>query len=263
MSDSRALRETDQISGEDLGALLLRLAGSTDLLLGKDGAELIVQLRQFLVPGIMRTAIRSGRGTQTWLQEDEVLHAVLLELLADGCRVARVIAEQAREPWEYLAVCATEWVHKICLSSCDELTEHSPVEPRPEPHDQLTELEEVVARSAQMLLAYAPGVQQVALRRLLFWLARNPPQRLSYETEDRSAMQAQFPEFTSGQISAIANVTWGGRPRRKETSLFAALLLDPDFRPAGSPTHIRALLHFRQVMRREETQSLALGQLAA
>lgn len=255
--------EKDRLTGTALSALLLRISGSNDRLRGEDGAELIAQLSRFLVPSIMRTAIRSGRGTQSWLQEADVLHTILLELFADNGRVARLIGEQAREPWGYLAVCAAEWMRKVCLSTCEELTEHSPIAPRHEPNDRLTDLEEMVARATQLLVAYAPNVQQAELRRLLFWLAQNPPQRLSHEAEDRAEMFAQFPILTSGQISAIVNIAWGGRPRRKETSLFAALLQDSQFRPQSSPTHIRALLHFRQVMRREETHSLLLWPLAA
>lgn len=247
-------RESAQrLSNAGLSALLRLLAESTDQLWGEEGSVLITQFREHLVPDVLRAALRSGRGTTTWLHESEVLHVVLVELFSDHGRVARIAAEQTRDPWAYLMVCASAWVRRICLSACAELNEQQPLEPQNEGSDHLTDLNEMVTLAAHMLSLYAPNLDFTQLSRALLWLAQNPPQRSSHEADDRAAMLAQFPSFTNGQISALANIAWGGRPRRKETSLFAALLCDPEFRPASSPTHIRALLHFRQVIRREET----------
>lgn len=254
---------TQRLSDSQLRSMLIHIAGSTERLWDDEGAVLIAQFREHLVPTLLQAAFRSGRGTPTWLQSSEVLHVVLLELFSDHGRVANIIAEHTRDPWGYLAVCASKWVRKLCVSACAELKEHEFIANRDESSEQLTALNEMVTIAAQILQPHAPYLPLPVLERVLLWLAQNPPQRMSHEAEDRAAILVQFPSFTSRQISALANIAWGARPRRKETSLFAALLLDPDFRPSSSPTHIRALLHFRQVMRREKSYASSFVSIAA
>lgn len=258
MAPTQVSKDSVRFSDAQLRRALLRVAESTNRLCDREGAELIAQFTQYLVPGIVRTALRSGRSSATWLQPAEVLHTILVELFAENGRVACAVAVQARDSWGYLAVCASEWVLRICRSSWEEFDERGTLHLIAASQHRLTNINEMVRIATQLLLPFAPQISSEEMHSVLLWLAHNPPQRISHEAEDRAAILAHFPTFTATQVAAIANIAWGGRPRRKETSLFAALLLQPDFRPESSPTHIRALLHFRQVMRREERSSPGL-----
>ena len=98
---------------------------------------------------------------------------------------------------------------------------------------------------------------------LLSWLANNPPQRASHETADRAAAARAFRQFTPSQIAAVVNIAWGGRTSRRETSLLAAFLINPDFRPSDSPTHARALLHYRRALRSQQVLETPPERMAA
>ncbi len=251
-----------RVGQEQLRVQLRALAESPRTLHRSSGRELVEQLNAFLVPAMQRVALRIGPHGAA-LAPNEILHTVLIELCENEGRVARLSAE-ADDPWAYLAVCASNWVREVCGNSYVSLEALAALPTTTAPQDPLlTPIEEVVRCAHRIVVLFAPARLRDELFAVLSWLAENPPQRVSHETGDRVAAQLQFPSFTSKQIVAVMNVAWGGRPRRAETSLFAAILLDADFRPATSPTHMRALLHFRQVMRREESHWRLLSLSAA
>ena len=111
-----------------------------------------------------------------------------------------------------------------------------------------TPLEQVVALTFMDLAERTPAELHADLKEALGWLAVNPAQRLSYELDERQAWHRFCPRFTIDQVKDVMNIAWGGRPQRERTSLFGGYLLDPAFSPLQSPTHARALRHFRTQM---------------
>lgn len=239
-----------QFDAPQLREALSALAGSPAFLHTAAGAALIRQLELHLSPGMLATARMMGID-RSWVSAGEVLHTVIVELCAQNGEVARRIAEDARDPWGYLAVCATRWVRALWGTRgipIDTLELASPGDP-PEDGSLLTAIQDLVRLAHTHLAPHLEPRLRRHLPPLLHWLAVNPPQRLSHELADREAAAAHFPDFTVEQIAAVANIAWGSRPRRRETSLMAALLRDADFHPFASPSHARALLQFRRAMR--------------
>lgn len=258
--------ELEKLSRPGLCAALLQLAESAAFLHTAEGRAFARQLEVFLVPSMLASARKVGIGPG-WLQADDVLHTVILGLCEQQGRVARRIAATARDPWGYLARCATEWVRALWGSRGEPLELLSPARAVLQPPAQpspLTPLEEVVGLVFSTLRPHTEGRLHPPLRSLLRWFAQNPPQRRSHESDDREAAARCFVDFNRAQIALIANLVWGVRPRCRETSLFAALLMDADFRPSDSPVHARAILRYRQMMRAHSLENpVPLKMLAA
>lgn len=228
---------------------LHNLAHSPVFLHTEAGAALMRQFERYLSPGMLATAKTMGLG-RSWISTSEVAHTVILELCAQNGEAARRIAQSAHDPWSYLTACATRWVRALWGTRAVplDLLEIA------SPHDEaelgaLTSIQDVVRLSHLHLAPLTEARLRAQLLPLLQWLALNPPQRLSHEHDDREEAASRFPEFTMEQIAAVANIAWGSRPKRRATSLMAAFLEDPDFRPYTSPSHARALLNYRRAMR--------------
>lgn len=245
-----------RLDGASLRASLRQLAETREFLGSPEGNEFLRQLEQYLAPGVRAAARRLGLG-EDWAQPLEIVHTLIVGLCADGGKAATHIAETAIDPWAYLARCSIKWSRELWGSrgiSLEQVSE-SRVEVglmaqrNPDPDDRLTSLARVVELTHRALAPHTPLSLGRPLGGLLSWLANNPPQRVSHETADRAAASRAFRQFTPPQLAAVVNVAWGGRPRRRETSLLAAFLVNPDFRPSDSPTHARALLQYRRAMR--------------
>lgn len=89
-------------------------------------------------------------------------------------------------------------------------------------------LRRLVTRTLDVLLPRTPHALRDDVRSLTGWLAVNPPQQLSNSAADVAVAAAELPAVTLGQARAVANVTWGARNRRAETSLFGLFLRDQD-----------------------------------
>lgn len=239
----------ERIDSARLRLTLSNLAASPQFLRSADGLLFVRQLELHLAPSLISQARRLGIDG-SWLHKHDVVNSVLLGLCDQDGRVARHISNAAHEPWGYLAKCSAGWVRALWGPRGASLESHEFVAPNEEPDcDQLTEIHEV-ARLTHVMLAPHTEVRLVGqLLTLLHWLANNPPQRLSHELADRAAAALRFTDFTPDQIAAVANIAWGSRPRRRETSIMAALLVNPDFVPSDSPSHARALLNYRRAMR--------------
>ena len=259
-----------RLDGAGLRTLLRQLAETPEFLGSPEGNEFLSQLEHYLVPGARAAARRLGLGDE-WAQPHEVLHTLIVGLCSEGGKVATHIAQTAIDPWAYLARCSTKWSHDLWGSrgiSLGQLSE-SRVEAclltqqHQTRNDGLTSLDQVVVLTHRALAPHTPQDLSRPLGGLLSWLANNPPQRASHETADRAAAARAFRQFTPSQIAAVVNIAWGGRPRRRETSLLAAFLINPDFRPSDSPTHARALLHYRRAMRSQQVLETPPERMAA
>lgn len=241
------MTEIERFTAERQRNALRALVASAAFLHTSEGAAFVQQIECFLVPHAFATAKSAGVGA-SWILRDDVVNTALVRLTAGQGRVAKYAAEARDEPWAYVAVCLSGWIREqigVRGSPLDEQLLRAV--PRGD-DEHLTPIDQVVALTFNVLQPYAAPAQQHAIQRLLVWLAQSPPQRISYETADRAAAQVRFPELDFAQISAVMNIAWGGRPRRRETSLFAAFLTDPSFRVSNSPTHARALARFRRAM---------------
>lgn len=249
---------------EQLRAQFLLLAESTTHLASADGVLFLRQIEQYLVPGLLAMSRQIGID-QSWVQPNEIVNTVLVGLCENDSRVARKIAGTADDPWAYLASCAGQWVRALWGTRGDSLDALIPILTLAEPVNEsaLTPLCEVVELSHALLAPYLEVAQRAQLQPLLRWIAANPPQRISHESADRMAAFGRFSAFTYLQIVAILNICWGGRPRRRETSIMAAFLLDPGFDLHASASHTRALLKFRRAVRYRELRVVGAWPLAA
>ncbi len=228
---------------------LLSLRQSPRFLESEEGQAFLDQLGMIFVPGVLRTARGLGV-TPSWLEKEDIVNTAVVRLIENEGRAARYVASAQGEPWNYLARCLDSWVRAQWGTRCSALDDERFELRHPQVHESpLTSIEEVARLTHEALRPHTPSLLRDPLRGLLLWLAENPPQRLSYETADRAAAKCRFPAFRITQISAVANIAWGSRPRRSETSLMGAFLLDATFRPSDSPAHMRAILRYSRAMR--------------
>lgn len=210
-----------------------------------EGAAFLEQLEVFFAP----STIASARKMDYALEPGDVVHMLIVRLLEDDGRIAGYAAT-ADEPWSYIGGClARDWAWRewgVRGTSLD-ILEFMP--PSATAEEDLTPLSEVVELAYGVLSPFTPQELHGDLRDLLGWLAANPLQRISYEAEAKRAAHRHCPEFTIDQVAAVMNIAWGGRPRQAETSIFGGFLRDPRFRPSDSPTHMRALIYFKNAMR--------------
>lgn len=246
---SGVAEEGQRFNAAQLRAALSELAGSHRYLNSDEGAVFVLQLEHHLVPSMINRARRVGIDG-SWIHKHDVVNSVLLGLCDQGGRVARHIADAAHEPWGYLAKCSAAWVHALWGSRDTSIESPAFIAPSLEPEEgRLTRIQDVARLTYALLAPHTETRLRRQLLPLLQWLAINPPQRISHELSDRAAAGARFTDFSPDQIAVVANIAWGSRPRRRETSIMAAFLVNPDFLPTDSPSHARALLYYRRAMR--------------
>lgn len=219
------------------------------------GRALLTQLDEHFAGSVVGLAKSWGHS----IDNEDVVHMILERLVADvvqrGDHAPIRYAAAADDPWAYLWQCVTRWARDLWGTRADPL-EYAETMPayEPVPHD-LTPLGEVAALTFSVLAAHTRPTHHDALRGLVVWLAENPPERLSYEAKACDDAHREFSTLTREQVVAVMNICWGGRPRQAQTSLMGQFLLDPEFRPSDSPTHIRALVYYKTAMRAGEHQA--------
>ncbi|MGJ0202743.1 hypothetical protein NHL51_01110 [Leucobacter sp. gxy201] len=224
-----------------------------------EGLAFIEQLTEFFAPGLKGAA----RGWGYDLERDEVVNMIVEQLLAtrqDGEAGPARYAATAENPWAYLWACAVRWGQEqwgtrgVPIEAAEMIP--MPIEDDESPH---TPIQEVVDLTFALVAQVTPEKHHVAIRELLMWTAVNPPQRLSYETDERRAAHRMCPTLTLEQVIAVMKIARGSRPRAASTSLMGQFLLDPDFRVSSSASHARALTHFKNEFRAGETGSRMLS----
>lgn len=225
---------------------LWALAQDTGFLRTPEGELLLDQLRRFFAPAVAGAARRMGYS----LEESEVVSGAIVLLCDQEAKVARYAAAATQEPWAYLSACLTDWARRQWGHRASDLdaAEHVPT-PSQEVPTGLTPIDELVELTYRVLAPLTPAEILNDMRPLLSWLALNPPQRLSYEGEDRQAALAECVSMSLNQVIAVMNVAWGARPRRAETSLLGAFMLNRRFEPFASLVHARALVNYKMLMR--------------
>lgn len=241
-------------AGNELREAALSAAGDPRYWSTPAGAALLVQLERFVSPHVARQ-VRSKMKYS--LEADEVTNTIIVQMASQESFVRGL--RKAMNPWGYLAECARRWSHTQAghrMLELDGMPGMDPagagLEERYDPESGLTPLREVVASTVTTLLLYLGEDSTPNLAALVEWFALNPPQHQGHgHTDARRAGELSELGFTSEQIGAVANVTWGGRPNQRATSLFYGYLLDAGFEPAASSTHRAALNNVRRVFARE------------
>lgn len=226
-------------------------------------------LRNEVAPCALRLA--AGWGLP-YSGADEAVNTIIVFLANDPARCAYLV-ENAADPITYLRTYLPEWVgidtgrktyatsngktDRIRASSSRRRAYFSPID---SPHTvlpawtisdpQLTRraaglptIDEAVASTVTTLYDRTPTRLRNTLPDLVSWLAHNPTSRKGHEADVLDAAVETF-RLHPGEVHAVANISWGGRPNRAATSLLGAFLLNAEFDPRDSATHVRALRHY-------------------
>ncbi|TIH33794.1 hypothetical protein [Subtercola vilae] len=245
------------------------LATGRDCFRQPEGVAFIGLLEALVGPALVKYSV-----DPLWfpLEPNEVGSFILTELLTSPAALNRLAIIDnddpgfVRDPAAYLYTCATDrprpgkspgWLWNRAGFHADALDGLSAevADPRQQhcdpawvPEHGLTPLRDVVDLTFQTISPRTPAGLRGVVADLVWHLAENPPQRVSYDHGDRCAAGELFPALRPAQIDAVANVTWGGRPTPRETSLAYGFLRDQDFDPKTSPTHFRALRTYQSRM---------------
>lgn len=215
-----------------------------------EGAAFMEQLAAHFAASLAGIAKRWGYH----VEGDELVNMIVERLLTtrerDTERCPARYAAAAEDPWGYLWKCAHRWMqdlwgHRGLPLEHAELT----VQVVEEDSDNFTPLNEVIDMTFAVIAPLVEAKHHSAVFELLSWLAINPPQRLSYDLDDRVAAHRHCPSLTKEQVVAVMKIARGSRPRVIETSLMGQFLIDADFRISESGTHSRALIHFKNEFR--------------
>ena len=227
-----------------------------------EGAAFIEQLHAYQVSQLREAA----RGWGYAISAEEIVQIVIANLLStrknpDRCPARYVAA--AAEPWAYFHTTAIGWLQKEwgIRGTPLEHVEYAEYTNRCADQDDahgLTPLEEVVDLTFGAIAQVIDSRHHVAVRELLYWIAANPPQRLSYEVDDRVAAHRHCPSLTIEQVVAVIKIARGSRPNTTATSLMGQFLLNASFRVSDSGSHYRALTSFKHAFRAAETGSRML-----
>ncbi|MFD5600781.1 hypothetical protein ACFWHR_12095 [Leucobacter sp. NPDC058333] len=226
-----------------------------------EGAAFIEQLYKHLSPSL--SAVAKSWGYH--VDDDEIVNMIIERVLStrndsDKCPVR--YAAGADDPWGYLWQCARRWAQEMWGTrglplEYAEFTGYEPFRENESTEDGTT-LKEVVDSTLAILAQVIDPKHVEAVSELLWWIAINPPQRLSYEVDDRVAAHRHCPSLTIEQVVAVIKIARGSRHRTEETSLFGQFLKNAEFRFSDSGSHTRALTHFKNAFRAGERGSLAL-----
>ena len=245
------LEEFERWGGKRLKEAALRASQSAGFWRTPSGGEFLRQLDRFVGSSVAGQV----RGTLGYsIEAADITHTIVVQLseqrsLVEGLR-------RAVDPWGYLARCARGWgwgqaSHRML--ALDALLDVSlpgeSVEEIVIPSHGLTRMDEVIECTVKTVLGYVRNwaIGAAMVRDAVGWFAANPPQHQGHGHIDaRRAGEFKAWGFSVGQVGALANVTWGGRPNMHQTSLFYGFLLDSGFAPEASRTHRVALANFQR-----------------
>lgn len=146
---------------------------------------------------------------------------------------------------EYVTAAGTRSTRTLMVDviSLDKLI-HEPASPDPA-FDTEMSLADAIDHTATVLEKISPNTVAPHVFPAVEWLAKNWPQRRSYEAETLNAAITAFPHMRQLHVKAVAAATWGARNKTEHTSLLSGYLRIPNFRPTASDTHRRVLNHYR------------------
>lgn len=246
-----------------LGALTLDPAG---FLASGEGAAFVQTVRRELAPQALRHAHSLGSG---FSDLDEAVNMIILNLV-DSPETCRYVGENAVKPFAYIGTVIPSWLvaetgRGLFRTTGDEYRWaymewiEAPGLQLPAAYvmdpadivagDDRPTLMQAVQRTVSSLAPRTVGDVTGVLSDLVGWFAENPFEQQSTARPALDAAAAEFSMVSAGAISAVANISWGGRPNRGETSLLGGHLRSHDFNPLGSAAHLKALRVYRSRMR--------------
>lgn len=229
-----------------------------EFLRSNEGQAFAVELGEIMTPRVAAAARGIGLGSH-WYERTEVVNTALVRLCAEDARVAKLAARAEIEPWRYLVPCMITWMREQWGTRGEPLDACLTLAARAGSVGVADALSDAVRHTFTSVAFGVPSALRRDLHLLLQWLARNPPQRRSYEAADREEARRRFSRFTTKQIAAATSLVWGSRPKAQQTSLVAAFLLDDEFRPFESVTHARTIMQFTRAMREPRLSAVSSG----
>ncbi|WP_053384844.1 hypothetical protein [Leucobacter celer] len=229
-----------------------------EVLKSAEGFAFIEQLHEFFASSMVSIAKSWGYAADS----DEVVNLIIERLLStrtDPEKCPARYAAVAEEPWAYLWTCTLRWGQEMWGTRGVPL-EYAEAMPAGggEDETEYTPLGEVVDLTFAVVSQVIDVRHHAAVLELLSWVAANPPQRLSYDLDDRVAAHRHCPSLSVPQVIAVMKIARGSRPNTRATSLMGQFLINPVFRVSESGSHARALTHFKNAFRAGEAGSKQL-----
>lgn len=238
----------------------------------------IEDIKRYLIPNAIAVSQKLGHPYQAG-DEDDLVNLILVSF-ATSPKECRTLVENAASPIAYAATLVQDWIgaetgraiYRTYASATEgqrtrdvrvraqfDWIESAEIRvPRssfPDPASYGTRtgatIDEAIDLTVATLTPRTPAKLARSLPDVVGWMADNPSTRQGHEKERIVEAAELFTAVSTVELRAIANVAWGGRPNPRETSLLYAYLIDADFNPRASETHLFALRTFQSRVRQE------------
>ena len=222
-----------------------------------EGFAFVEQLHHHFAPQMIGIARSWGYDVEA----DEIVNMIIERLLVarqSANRCAARYAAASDEPWAYLWTCTLRWGQELWGTRGLPLEHAEFLRSGSDDELEYTPLDEVVSLTFAIVSQVTDAKHHDAVLELLTWIAVNPPQRLSYDRDDRIAAHRHCPSLTIEQVVAVIKIARGSRPNPATTSLMGPFLKDSTFQVYESGSHARALTAFKNAFRAGEAGSRML-----
>lgn len=235
--------------------------------------EFMEAIRRHLIPNAIAFSQRVGHPYQA-SDEDDLVNLILVSF-ASNPEQCRTLAENAASPLAYASTLVRDWISaetgrtvfrtyadsskgrriQAEIDHIDSPAIRVPHSTLPDPAAYGTQIGATVDQAIDLtvatLLPRTPAKLAKQLPNIVGWMADNPPARQGHEGERIAEAASIFASVSVVELRAVASITWGGRPNERETSLLGAFLLDAEFNPRASETHLGALRTYQARVRQE------------
>ena len=235
--------------------------------------EFMEDIRRHLVPNAIAFSQNVGHPYQA-RDEDDLVNLILVSF-ATNPEQCRALVENAASPLAYASTLVRDWISvetgrtvfrtyadsskgrriQAEIDHFDNPAIRVPHSTLPDPaaygtHTGAT-VDQAIDLTVAALLPRTPARLANQLSNIVGLMADNPPARHGHEGERIAEAATIFAPVSAVELRAIASITWGGRPNERETSLLGAFLLDAEFNPRSSETHLAALRTYQARVRQE------------
>ncbi|MBO1741048.1 hypothetical protein [Leifsonia sp. TF02-11] len=242
-------------------------------------SDFLDHIRRHLIPNAINVAQKLGHPYQAG-DEDDLVNLILVSF-ATSPEQCQALVENAASPFAYAATLVSEWIgietgrarfrqrtgvdreihptgrifHRAQFDWLENPELRIPHSTFPDPASYGTRvgatIDEAIDLTVATLEPRTPAKLAKHLPDVVGWMADNPSTRQGHEGERIAEAAELFSPVSTVELRAVANISWGGRPRPQETSLLYAFLTDRNFNPRKSETHLSALRVFQGRVRQE------------